>query len=86
MANIKIAVINASTVLTDQEIQAALPALQTQVHRDFAPAWGIDADLNLVPKGQKPAPGAWWLVILDNSDSAGASTWLAGCGHSYQNC
>jgi len=72
MANIKIAVINASTVLTDALVKAAVPALQTQVHRDFAPAWGVDADLSFVPKGESPDPGAWWLVILDTSDAAGA--------------
>ncbi len=72
MSNIKVAVINASTVLKDGQISDALPAFQTQVHRDFAPAWGIDADLTFVPKGSNPAPGAWWLVILDNSDQAGA--------------
>src|SRR5260221_12102218 len=72
MANIKIAVINASTVLTDDQVKAAVPALQMQVQRDFAPAWGTDADLTFVPKGTQPGPGAWWLVILDNSDVAGA--------------
>jgi len=72
MANIKIAVINASTVLTDAQVQSVVPALQTQVHRDFAPLWGTDADLTFVPKGASPAPGAWWLVVLDNSDQAGA--------------
>ncbi|MBI3804641.1 MAG: hypothetical protein HY282_12860 [Nitrospirae bacterium] len=72
MADIKIAVINASTVLTDDQVKAAVPDLQTQVHRDFAPAWGVDADLTFVPKKSKPAPGMWWLVILDNSDQAGA--------------
>ncbi len=72
MANIKIAVINASTVLTDQKVKAAVSALQTQVHRDFAPAWGVDADLIFVPKGSNPPAGAWWLVILDTSDQAGA--------------
>ncbi len=72
MANINIAVINASTVLTDDQVRAAVPALQTQVHRDFAPAWGIDADLTFVPKGAAPAPNAWWLAILDNSDVADA--------------
>jgi hypothetical protein len=45
MANIQVAVINTSTVLTDDQVQAAVPALQIQVHRDFAPVWGIDADL-----------------------------------------
>ncbi|HMG34590.1 MAG TPA: hypothetical protein VKM94_11680 [Blastocatellia bacterium] len=72
MANTKIAVINSSTVLSDNQIQAALPALQTQIHRDFAPAWGVDADLVFVPKKQKPAPGMWWLVVLDDTDEATA--------------
>ena len=72
MANIKIAIINSGKALKDSQVQAALPALQTQVSRDFAPAWGIDADLNFIPKGTKPAPGSWWLTILDNSDQAGA--------------
>lgn len=73
MANIKIAVMNASTVVTDdKQVQKVVDALQTQVSRDFAPAWGIDADLRFVPKGSKPQPGEWWLVILDNSDQAGA--------------
>jgi hypothetical protein len=73
MANIKIAIINASTVLTnDSEVQNVVAALQTQVTRDFAPAWGIDADLRLVPKGTQPAPGEWWLALLDDSDQAGA--------------
>src|SRR5207244_6897591 len=46
--------------------------LQTQVQRDFAPVWGIDADLSFVPQDSAPPSGAWWLVILDNSDQAGA--------------
>ena len=72
MANTQIAIINSSTVLTDAQVQAAIPGLQTQIHRDFAPAWGTDADLTFVPSGSTPAPGAWWLVILDTSDQAGA--------------
>lgn len=72
MANIKIAVINASTVLKDKQVAAAVPVLQTQVTRDFAPAWGVDADLTFVKKGSKPPTGSWWLVILDTSDVADA--------------
>src|SRR6266581_3514657 len=40
MANIKVAIINASTALTDNQVKAVVPALQTQVHRDFAGALG----------------------------------------------
>jgi len=72
MAVINVSVMNASTVLKDNEVQAALPALQSQVHKDFYPAWGVDADLTFVPKNSKPAAGSWWLTVLDNSDQAGA--------------
>jgi len=68
----KVAVINSSSVVSDDDVQAAVPALQTQVTRDFAPAWGTDADVTFVPSGKKPPAGAWWLVVLDDSDAAGA--------------
>ena len=66
------AVINSSTVLTDDDVLGAVAALQTQVHRDFAPAWGIDAEVVGVAKGKKPPVGSWWLAVLDDSDQAGA--------------
>jgi hypothetical protein len=72
MANIKIAIINASNTLKDDEVKAAVPAFQKQVRNDFAPAWGVDADLVFVKRNDKPPAGAWWLVLLDNSDQAGA--------------
>ena len=71
MANIKIAVWNRSTVLCDAVVGAVVPTLQAQVHRDFAPIWGIDADLTFVSKAHRPAAGSWWLVVADNSDVAG---------------
>ncbi|MHB8815836.1 MAG: hypothetical protein ACYDAE_21600 [Steroidobacteraceae bacterium] len=72
IADIHVAFINASTVVTDAEVIAAINGLETQVHRDFAPAWGINANLGFVPKGVQPEPGWWWIVILDDSDMAGA--------------
>jgi hypothetical protein len=72
MSDIHIAILNRSTVLTDDQLQPVVAALQTQVQRDWAPVWGSDADLSFVPAGTQPAPGSWWLVILDNSDQAGA--------------
>jgi hypothetical protein len=72
VADIQVAIINASTVLKDSDVQAIVPALQTQVHGDFAPAWGVDADLTFVGTGGTPASGSWWLTVLDNSDQAGA--------------
>jgi hypothetical protein len=65
-----VAVINASTEVTDEECRRLTAVLQKQVSNDFAPAWGIDATLVFVPKDTTPPPGTWWLSILDNTDRA----------------
>ena len=72
VASIQISVINASTGLADSEIPAVVNGLQKQVTRDFLPAWGVDAQLTFVPTGGTPPSGSWWLVLLDDSDQAGA--------------
>jgi len=72
VSKIQVAIINSSTVLTDAQVLTAVPALQTQVHRDFAPVWGSDADLIFVPKGSQLPANVWWLTILDTSDVATA--------------
>jgi len=69
---IHIAIINASTVLPDAEVQRAIPALQKQVSKHFYPIWGVNARLVFTPKGVLPHKGYWWLAILDNSDVANA--------------
>jgi len=58
--------------LTYVDVTPVVPALQQQVTGDFRPVWGVDAELTLIPQGQQPPAGSWWLVILDNSDQAGA--------------
>jgi hypothetical protein len=72
MPNIKIAIFNLSTVLTDEQVQQSVPALQTQITRDFAPVWGIDGELVFIPHGTRPPPEMWWLGVFDDSDVAGA--------------
>ena len=69
----QITVINESSAITDAEVQRMLPAFDRQWNQDLMPVWGVDkAGFALVPKGQAPAAGAWWLVFLDDSDQAGA--------------
>jgi hypothetical protein len=70
---ITIAIINETTVLTDAQLAPVLAALQIQVTRDFYPAWGVDARLVPVMKGSKPPAGAWWVVLMNTSDFAGAA-------------
>jgi len=67
----KIAVLNQSTVVTNAQVQQAVTALVTQVARDFAQVWGVQAQINFHPSGVAPRD-AWQLVILDNSDQANA--------------
>jgi len=66
-----VAVVNASTVCEDIEIESYIGALQEQVTSDFASVWGADARLQFIAEGEKPDLSSWWLVILDNSDQAG---------------
>lgn len=72
MTPIQISVINASTVVNDSDIVPVVQALQQQVSNDFLPAWGVDAQLTIIPTGSAPPVGTWWLTILDDSDQAGA--------------
>src|SRR5260370_29243052 len=72
MPLINVSVINACSVLADSDVQPVVDALQKQVDNDFGPAWGVAAKLNFVPQGGSPPAGSWWLLILDDSDQAGA--------------
>ena len=69
MKSVQIAVVNASS-LTDEDVADGLVALQRQVSDDFAPVWGVDAELRLVSKehafsGTK-FPDHWALVLEDH--------------------
>jgi hypothetical protein len=71
--SVAIAIENKSSVLTDKEVQAAIPALQHQVSYDFKPYWNEGARLVWVPPRSAPptGAGAWLLSVLDDSDQAG---------------
>lgn len=71
MAFNKIGVYNESTAISDAEVIKIVKALQIQIHRDWAPIWGEDADVLWRPKNAKPRSGLWKLVFLDNADQAG---------------
>lgn len=69
---IQVAIVNESSVCTDDEVAKITAALQHQVDHDFRPTWGIAAELTAVPKGQAPLASAWVLGVLDDADQAGA--------------
>jgi hypothetical protein len=65
----RIVIVNRSTCLSDDEVSAVVPALQAQVSQDFAPIWGIDAEIVFT---RFPNPTGWLLEILDRTDVPGA--------------
>lgn len=67
-----IAITNASTCLTDAQVEAVLPALQKQVSDDFKVYWEQDCTLSFLPKDQPLTHGWWQIAIADNPDQAGA--------------
>lgn len=69
---VTIAVINQTTVLTDEQITPVVEAIQIQVTRDFAPVWAVDAKLLQIPRDGTVPAGVWPMYLLDTSDTAGA--------------
>lgn len=67
-----IAIINQTSVLEDADVLATVPALQIQIDRDFAPAWGIAADLVFIGKTGIVPDNSWVIYLLDHSDQQGA--------------
>src|SRR5450759_777339 len=72
MLKTRIQVLSETDLVKDDEIKTVLPALETQVHRDFAPIWGVDAELEFVEQKRELDRDAWWIVFLKNSNQAGA--------------
>ena len=67
-----ISIINYSTVVKDAEVQEAIVSIQTQINRDFAPIWGMNANLIFVNKFKNPPINTWVMHILDNTDQINA--------------
>jgi hypothetical protein len=67
-----IAITNASTCLTDAQVEAAMPSLQQQVSIDFKGYWDLDCQLVFLPESQRLASGWWQISVIDDPDQAGA--------------
>lgn len=67
-----IAITNASTCLTDAQVEAVLPALQKQVSDGFKAYWELDCTLTFLASSQPLTRDCWQIVIVDNPDQAGA--------------
>lgn len=68
---------NVSSVVSQADLAAALPAFQTAVSRDLAPVWGTDATLTSDPAQEAAAQMV--VKLEDESDACG----MAGCALGY---
>lgn len=67
-----IAITNASTCLSDAQVEAVWPALQKQVSTDFKAYWQEDCTLTVLAKDQPLTRGWWQILVADTPDQAGA--------------
>jgi hypothetical protein len=74
MAKLVVALLNRSCCVEDAAVAALLPALQKQVSEHLVGAWGSAVDVDLIfVEDRNARPEAWaWLLLLDDSDQAGA--------------
>jgi len=69
---INVSIVNQSTAYPDAQLPLLANALQFQVQRDFAPAWGTMARIWYTSSGKNPTASHWALALLDDTDQAGA--------------
>ncbi len=74
MAQIKIAVFSraSESIVSATDVQQMVDAIQAQVHEDFAPVWGVDADITFYRKSKDVPAGSWVVGVFENADQAGA--------------
>jgi hypothetical protein len=73
-------IVNASPILTDAEVRAVIAPLQTQIDRDFLPAWGDRAEpvkLRFAPASEIPhlPPDCWPIFLNRHSTDASVLGW-----------
>jgi hypothetical protein len=73
----RVAALNRTTAVPEDEIRRCVAALQTQVRCDLAPAWGVDAELAYCGPQDAPPPGWWWLELTDEPGAPEAPGYLA---------
>jgi hypothetical protein len=67
-----VAIVNESSVLSDAEVAAVVPAFQHAATYMFEKEWSSRCHLAFMPAGSTLPKGAWVFQILDTSDQAGA--------------
>jgi hypothetical protein len=69
----RIAIVSEVPALTLAELEPVVAALQKQIDDDFAPIWGVAAEIIAVAPGQAPPAGAWTLTVKGHFEAHGMS-------------
>src|SRR5258708_39323159 len=78
-----IAIVNESSLVSMDDVAQCAAALQTQVSRDFAATWGIDASLRVAADADKEEEILYLLDDARQADALGHQSLLSGprpCG------
>jgi hypothetical protein len=70
MRGVNVAVVNATSLLTDEQVNAVGSELWDCMQKGHAPEWAADARLVFVSRGAVLPPCAWALVIMDDVKQA----------------
>ena len=70
----QIVLINQTSVVSDGQVAAVVPILQTLFDRDFEPVWGtgLGVQVSVLARGDDLPAGAWPIYLLDTTDQPGA--------------
>ena len=63
----RVAIVNASRSIADEKVLRVVDAVRKQITGDFAPRWGISADIGFIRRGDPTPEDAWPLLILDGA-------------------
>lgn len=73
MLSHKVAVLNRCSVMSDDEALQMVANIRSASDRDFEPIWHIGSSIRYIEKeNTKGWKGAWNILLLDTSDTAGA--------------
>lgn len=64
----RIAIINESTAVKDDEILAMIPDIQEAIYGHFYPIWNVFAYIQFFKLSQTPPPDWWVCLVMDNVD------------------
>lgn len=69
-------VANRASVVDDAQVERMVAAVETQLRRDVAPAWGITpVPVRFARRVARPRPGDFMIIVMDDADNPEDAGW-----------